>query len=97
MTESCLEINKISESLVPTQFEVDKIEEIIFKLISSYEVDFCITDSKLFDNFNQISLQRINKSEINKLESFEFILLFSPKTKGVKQFLLLFIQILDKL
>lgn len=84
ITESCLEIDKVSKSFELTQVEVGKTKEIIFKLSSSCEVDFFVTDSKIFDNFTEISLQGIRKNESYSAEGFEFILLFSPKTKGLK-------------
>ena len=82
--ESCLEIDKISDSLGPTQVEVGKTKEIIFKVSSSCEVEFFVTDSKIFNNYTEFSIQGIDKNEIYSAEGFEFILLFSPKTKGVK-------------
>ena len=84
VSESCLVIDKISQSSGPTQVEVGKTKEIIFKVSSSCDVDFFVTDSKIFDNFTEISFQGIDKNEIYKPEGFEFILLYSPKTKGVK-------------
>jgi hypothetical protein len=84
VTESCLEIDKISENSGPTQVEVGKTKEILFKLSSSCDVDFFVTDSKIFDNLTEISLQGISKNEPYSAEGFEFILLYSPKTKGVK-------------
>lgn len=84
VTESCLEIDKISESSGPTQVEVGKTKEIIFKLSSSCDVDFFVTDFKIFDNLTEISLQGIIKNETYNAEGFEFILLYSPKTKGLK-------------
>ncbi|WP_026777978.1 hypothetical protein [Polaribacter sp. Hel_I_88] len=84
ISESCLVIDKITQSSGPTQVEVGKTKEIIFKVSSSCDVDFFVTDSKIFDNFTEISFQGIDKNEIYKPEGFEFILLYSPKTKGVK-------------
>ena len=84
VSESCLEIGKISDRLAPTQVEVGKTKEIIFKVSNICEVDFFVTDSKIFNNYFEFSIQGIEKNKIYSAEGFEFILLYSPKTKGVK-------------
>lgn len=84
IAESCLKIDKISDSLGLTQVKIGKTKEIKFRISSNCDADFFITDSKIFDNFTEISLQGIDQNEIYNSRGFEFSIIYSPKTKGVK-------------